>query len=199
MMQRDALTDETPAEQADDTQTGTGAPKPGPLGKAARMVGAAARSGWPGTVARLVLAAVWIVAGATKVSDLPSSVRAVNAYELLPHAAGSVVGAALPLVEIVLGGLLLVGLATRVASAVSATLLTAFIVGIAAAWARGLRIDCGCFGGGGALAAGADPGYAAEIGRDVALVALALLLVALPRTRLSLDRRLAGPGVAGPQ
>jgi uncharacterized membrane protein YphA (DoxX/SURF4 family) len=164
-----------------------------------RWLVAAARSGWPGTAARLVLAGVWIVAGGAKVSDLPASVRAVNAYELLPHAAGSVVGAALPLVEIVLGGLLLVGLATRVAAAVSATLLAAFIAGIAAAWARGLRIDCGCFGGGGALADGADPGYAAEIGRDAALVALALLLVALPYTRLSLDRRFVAPEVVDPR
>ena len=28
-----------------------------------------------------------------------------------------------------------------------------FLVGIISAWARGLTIDCGCFGGGGAIAA----------------------------------------------
>lgn len=191
-MQRDALSHESLPEQGSAEEPGTDTSTPRVRNRATARLAAVARSGWPGTAARLVLAGVWLAAGAAKVTDLPASVRAVNAYELLPHAAGSVVGAALPLVEIAVGGLLLAGLATRIAAAASAALLTAFIVGIAAAWARGLRIDCGCFGGGGALADGVDPGYATEIARDAALVALAVLLVALPRTRLSLDRRLLG-------
>ena len=31
--------------------------------------------------------------------------------------------------------------------------MVAFIIGISQAWARGLTIDCGCFGGGGAIGA----------------------------------------------
>ena len=66
----------------------------------------------------------------------------------------------LPFVEIALGVLLLIlGLATRLAAVVSAALLVVFIAGIASAWTRGLRIDCGCFGGGGDLAAGQGPSY----------------------------------------
>lgn len=145
---------------------------------------------WLGTLARLVLAGVWFVAGGAKVTDLAGSGRAVNAYRLMPFEVAEVVGAVLPFLELALGALLLVGLATRLAAAVSALLLTAFIAGVSSAWARGLSIDCGCFGGGGNLAAGQSPSYGVEIARDVAFLGLAVFLIIFARTRLSLDARL---------
>jgi uncharacterized membrane protein YphA (DoxX/SURF4 family) len=142
---------------------------------------------WLGLLARLLLAAVWLIAGGSKIGDLAGSGRAVAAYRLMPVEAARVVGAALPFVELALGVLLLVGLATRLAGAVSAALLAVFIVGIAAAWARGLSIDCGCFGGGGQLGPGQHPNYAPEILRDVGLLVVAAFLVIWPRTRLAID------------
>jgi uncharacterized membrane protein YphA (DoxX/SURF4 family) len=142
---------------------------------------------WLGTLARLGLAAVWLVAGGSKVGDLAGSGRAVAAFRLMPADAARLVGAALPFVEIALGVLLLLGLATRLAAAVSAALFAVYIVGIAAAWARGLSIDCGCFGGGGQLAPGQHPNYAPDILRDVGLLLVAGFLVVWPRTRLALD------------
>jgi hypothetical protein len=62
-----------------------------------------------------------------------------------------------------------------------------FIAGVTQAWARGLSIDCGCFGGGGAV----DPGetaYVAELLRDAGFLALAVWLVVRPRTYRSVDR-----------
>jgi uncharacterized membrane protein YphA (DoxX/SURF4 family) len=147
---------------------------------------------WLGTLFRLVLAGVWIAAGAAKVTDLAGSGRAVNAYQLMPFAVAQAIGAALPLVELVLGGLLLAGLATRVAAGASAALLGVFIAGISSAWARGLSIECGCFGGGGQLTAGQSPNYGPEILRDAALLLLAVFLVVFPATRFSLDARLLG-------
>ncbi len=146
---------------------------------------------WSGLAGRLLLAGVWLVAGGTKVSDLQGSVRAVHAYELLPYEASKVVGAALPFVEIADGLLLVAGFATRIAAAVSAALLAVFIGGISAAWARGLRIDCGCFGGGGELAANESPGYFWEIARDVALFGVAVYLVWRPVSRLAVDNLIA--------
>jgi hypothetical protein len=58
---------------------------------------------------------------------------------------------------------------------------------------RGLQIDCGCFGGGGALAEGERPRYGAEIARDVGLLALAGLVAWWPAGRFSIDRWIAGP------
>ncbi|SBT52745.1 MauE/DoxX family redox-associated membrane protein [Micromonospora auratinigra] len=147
---------------------------------------------WLGTAARLGLAAVWLIAGGAKVGDLAGSGRAVNAYQVMPYDLATVIGAALPFVELALGVLLLLGLATRLAAGVSTALLLVFIAGIASAWARGLAIDCGCFGSGGQLAAGRAPSYLPEILRDLGFLVMAGFLLIWPRTPFSVDGWLAG-------
>jgi uncharacterized membrane protein YphA (DoxX/SURF4 family) len=145
---------------------------------------------WVTTVARLVVAGVLIVAGWLKIGNPALSVRAVEAYELLPGSVATVVGHGLPILEIVIGVLLVVGLLTRAAGIVSALLMLAFVIGIAAAWARGLRIDCGCFGGGGQLAAGQEPEYPMEIARDFGIFLLAGWVALRPPGRFALDSAL---------
>ncbi|MBM0231426.1 DoxX family membrane protein [Micromonospora sp. STR1_7] len=147
---------------------------------------------WLGIAARLGLAAVWLIAGASKVGDLAASGRAVNAYQVLPYDVATAVGAALPFVELALGVLLLLGLATRLGAGVSAALLVVFVAGIASAWARGLSIDCGCFGSGGQLAEGQAPSYLPEILRDLGFLVLAGFLLIWPRTPVSVDGWLSG-------
>ena len=142
-----------------------------------------------GTLARLGLAAVWLVSGALKLADPGQTLIAVQAYDVLPDALEDVVAIALPLVELVLGLFLLAGLATRWAAGAALGLLLVLIAGIAQSWARGLSIDCGCFGGGGEVAAG-QTRYLAEILRDVLLIAAAAALAFGPRSRWSLDERL---------
>jgi len=144
-----------------------------------------------GTLARLGLAAVWLVSGLVKALDPLQTTVAVDAYDVLPSSGVAVVAALLPWVEIALGLLLLVGLGTRAVAALSGLLLLAFIAGVAQAWARGLSIDCGCFGGGGAVAPG-DTAYVQELLRDTGFMALAVWLMVRPRTLFALDTRLAG-------
>ena len=145
--------------------------------------------GWIGLAARLLVGGVWIVAGLLKLPDLPSSVRAVRAYQLLPEAVVPAVGYALPIVEVAVGILLVVGLLVRASAVVSAVLFLAFTIGISSAWARGLQIDCGCFGGGGYDANATDK-YPWEIARDLGLLFASLWLVWRPRSRWALDNRL---------
>lgn len=144
-----------------------------------------------GLLARLLLGAVLVYAGAVKVGSPLTAQRAVQAYEIFPMGVAGAIGLALPFVEIVLGVLLLVGLFTRPVAIVSTLLMLAFVVGIAQAWARGLTIDCGCFGGGG-FDADAREKYPREIARDVALLVASVWLVVRPASRLSLDHRLFG-------
>ena len=141
---------------------------------------------WGGLVARWVTGGVWIVAGALKITHPDASIAAVRAYQLLPSSIAEVVGIALPAVELVVGLALVLGVLTRGAAVVSALLFVAFIVGISSVWARGIEIDCGCFGGGGSRA-GATSSYPWEIARDTALLLASLLVVFLRRTRLALD------------
>jgi uncharacterized membrane protein YphA (DoxX/SURF4 family) len=142
---------------------------------------------WVSTGARLVLGGVFLVAGGIKVIDPQSSVAAVRAYKLLPNSLVTIVGWGLPFAEIALGLLLLAGVTTRVVAAVTAMLLIIFILAVVSAAARGLSIDCGCFGGGGEVAPG-QTAYGTELVRDVGLLLLALWLVWQPRSRLALDR-----------
>lgn len=144
-----------------------------------------------GLVLRLVLGVVLIVAGWLKVENLTESRAATRAYELMPNAVANFVGTLLPFAEIALGVLLVLGLLTRGSALLGGLLMVAFIIGVGSAWARGLTIDCGCFGGGGTVAAN-ETAYLQEILRDAALVLAAAWLVVRPRTLLSLDRALWG-------
>ena len=144
-----------------------------------------------GTLARLFLGIVLIWAGATKVGHPLTAQRAVQAYEIFPDGLANTIGLALPFLEIILGALLVLGLFTRPVAIVSTLLMVAFIIGIAQAWARGLTIDCGCFGGGGEIGA-TDTKYPLEIARDVAFALAGAWLWWRPRTLASLDRYLFG-------
>jgi uncharacterized membrane protein YphA (DoxX/SURF4 family) len=162
-------------------------PAPAPAGTG-RAGGAWERAApWLATAARLLLAVVWAWAALSKIVDPDASVRAVRAYRILPEGLAELVGWGLPFLELGLAVLLAAGLATRLAAVVSAALLLAFMVGIAAAWARGLRIDCGCFGGGGDDPTAGAATYARELARDAGLLAVSVLLAVWPRSRLALD------------
>lgn len=147
---------------------------------------------WLATVARLVLGGTFVVAGILKLPDPAAAVRAVRAYRLLPEALVGPVAFGLPMIEIVVGLALVAGVFVRTAALASAVLLVVFIVSVGSVWARGLQIDCGCFGKGGAVAAG-DTAYPAEIGRDVGLLIVALALARWPRSRFALETVFAGP------
>jgi uncharacterized membrane protein YphA (DoxX/SURF4 family) len=144
-----------------------------------------------GTLARLFLGVVLIWAGASKVGHPLTAQRAVQAYEIFPDALANTIGLALPFLEIILGVLLVLGLFTRPVAIVSTLLMVAFIIGIAQAWARGLTIDCGCFGGGGEIGAKSTT-YPLDIARDTAFALAGAWLWWRPRTLASLDRYLFG-------
>jgi uncharacterized membrane protein YphA (DoxX/SURF4 family) len=152
---------------------------------------------WVGVLARLLVGGVWLYAGALKLPHPDTSVSAVRAYQLLPTGLADTVGHVLPMLEIVVGGCLVLGLLVRFTGALSALMQLAFIIGIVSVWSRGIAINCGCFGNG-----GADPDafnkYPWEIARDTGLLALSLLLVWRPRTPLAVDGLLFRPFPAEP-
>jgi uncharacterized membrane protein YphA (DoxX/SURF4 family) len=154
-----------------------------------------------GLLARFGLAAVLLISGALKAIDPAQTRIAVRAYDMLPAALTGPVAHGLPLLELALGTLLVAGAFTRWTAAVSAALLVVLVFAVAQAWARGLSIDCGCFGGGGVVTEG-DTRYLQETARDVGLLVAALWLVVRPGSALGVDRWLhaapqAGDGTGG--
>jgi len=144
---------------------------------------------WIGLAARLIVGGVDLAAGLAKFPDPAGNVRQVRAFQILPEAVVPAVGHALPTVEIIIGAALILGLLTRSFAVLGGLFFVAFIIGIAAAWARGLEINCGCFGSHG-VPANPQRQYAIDIARDVGLLLCCLWLVVLPRTRFALDHLL---------
>lgn len=147
-----------------------------------------------GLLARFGLAAVFLTSGILKATDPRTTVVAVRGYDVFPESLVVIIAGVLPYLEIALGVLLVLGLATRLAAVLCAILLVGFIAGVISAAARGLSIDCGCFGGGGDVEAG-QTAYTAEILRDVGLLVLAGLLIVRPGTPASVDRLVHGRSV----
>jgi len=142
---------------------------------------------WLTLLSRLILGGVLFAAGALKIGNLQKSAMAVRAYEMLPVELANFLGYVLPWIEIGIGLLLIVGASVKICGLLGAFTMLAFIIAIAQAWARGLSIDCGCFGGGGTI----DPEetkYLSEIIRDIGLLAMGVFLYYFPKGKLSLDR-----------
>ena len=111
----------------------------------------------------------------------------VRAYEVLPIDIANFFGYVLPWFEIGVGALLILGVAVRISALLGGATMLIFILAISQAWARGLSIDCGCFGGGGAI----DPSqtkYLEEILRDFGLLLMAIYLYRFPSGRFALDK-----------
>ncbi|MCX6442900.1 MAG: DoxX family membrane protein [Actinobacteria bacterium] len=143
-------------------------------------------------LARLLLGGVLLVAGGLKVTKPMDSANAVAAYKLLPTNVAHLFGYALPWLEVALAVLLIVGILIRPAALIGGFIMVVFTAAIASAWARGLLIDCGCFGGGGeidpSLAAQVHRTYFIEIMRDLGLALAAVYLYFFPYGKLSIEK-----------
>jgi uncharacterized membrane protein YphA (DoxX/SURF4 family) len=142
---------------------------------------------WVGLAIRLVAAGIWLVAGVAKALDFTAFQQQISAYDVLPGGLVTPVGYLLPLGEIALGGYLLLGVLVRPAAVVSTVLMAVFIAAQAQAWARGLVIDCGCFGTTDLQRVGAG-----TIARDLLLAVPAAILAVRPARHLSVDQAFLG-------
>ena len=138
-------------------------------------------------IIRIILGGVLVVAGGLKITEPSQAARAAQAYQILPFDLAGLVGMMLPIAEVSIGILLLLGLYTRFASAATSVLMLVFTAAIISAWVRGISIDCGCFGGGGEAQPDAMAKYPYEIARDLILAAMAAWLAVRPASKYSID------------
>jgi uncharacterized membrane protein YphA (DoxX/SURF4 family) len=142
---------------------------------------------WLTLLARLGLGGVLLAAGGLKIENLQKSAMSVRAYEMLPVGLANFLGFVLPWIEIGMGLLLIVGVAVSIVGLLGALTMLAFVVAIAQAWARGLSIDCGCFGGGGEIAP-EETKYLSTILRDIGFLLLGVYLYYFPKGKFGLDK-----------
>ncbi len=133
-------------------------------------------------ISRFGLAFIWIFAGFEKSTDPVGTQQSVEGYDIFSPTWAQWIAQVIGPLEIAGGVVLLLGIFLRQAGKVSAVVLLLFIVGIAQAWARGLSIDCGCFG----ASATGHMDYLWTILRDILFIAMSLICVIRPYRRFAL-------------
>lgn len=124
---------------------------------------------WTDWLIRLVLGGVFIYSGAIKIADPAAFALAIENYQLLPAGLIDPLAYWLPWLELVCGAGLIVGPFKRGAAVLISGQLLVFVAALAFNIWRGLDVDCGCFGSGGATT---HPTLA--IWRDLAFLCLAV-------------------------
>lgn len=142
---------------------------------------------WVGLAVRLTAAGIWLAAGISKVVELETFRAQVAKYDVLPHALVRPFAYVLPFLELGIGVYLALGLFVRAAAAVACVLMVLFVIAQAQAWARGLVLDCGCFGS----IAQQQVGFWSIV-RDAALGIPSVIVLLWPPRRLSVDAALLG-------
>lgn len=126
---------------------------------------------WSKTAIRLLLGGLFICAGTLKALAPGAFLKDIANYQILPQTVAFLVALYLPYLEILCGMSLLLKRFYLGALGLLGGLMLVFIVALISAWARGLNIECGCFGSGG------EPlPYSLTLARDVALLTALLFL-----------------------
>ena len=120
----------------------------------------------------LGLAVVFIYAGVEKMGDSLQFADSIAAFGILPAASVSLVALSLPPFEIACGLLLLWPSTRRVGALAIALISVVFFSALLSALARGLTLDCGCFG----VGAPSRPRMWVELGLNVVLAGGSLLI-----------------------
>jgi uncharacterized membrane protein YphA (DoxX/SURF4 family) len=98
-----------------------------------------------GLAARIVLGGVFIYASLDKIRNPELFAEAVYNYQLSPEVAVNLVALWLPWLELLSGGLLLLGVWVRGSTLILSGLMVVFLTALGINLARGLDIHCGCF------------------------------------------------------
>jgi len=85
---------------------------------------------WLGAVIRLLLGVVWLWASLHKLHDPRAFVQTVRAYDATPEWLSKAIGYGLPVLELAIAVMLILGVAVRMAAATSVVLFVVFLKGM---------------------------------------------------------------------
>ena len=129
-------------------------------------------------VAQIGIALVFLAAALGKIADPAAFARQISHFRLLPFGLENLLAIMLPWIELLAALALLLRYRPRAGAVVTAGLMGLFVFVVAAAVARGLDIECGCFGTSDASRVGT-----AKLIENVGLLALALIASLKPAER----------------
>ena len=132
---------------------------------------------------RLALAGVFLAAAAPKIADPLAFATAIANYRVFPDGLLHVIATVVPALELVGALAVLTGWRLRGGAMLLGGLLLAFTVLLAASLARGLDLDCGCFG----RAEQVEPIGPLHLLRNTALLALVAILLVVTRRAAVVD------------
>lgn len=138
-------------------------------------------------LARIIVGGTLLAAGALKLGHFDALASTIASYRI-PYIAPAViapVSVAIPLIEVLLGAYLLIGLYTRLIGALALCEFAIFAAAVASVVIRGIPASCGCFGPG-----DTRPASWVEVARDIGLALLAALIVWRGPGVLALDQRI---------
>lgn len=133
--------------------------------------------------ARFIMAFVWISAGWAKIGQHMTVTQTIMAYQIFTPEWSDMLARIIGPLEIAGGLFLLLGIRIREAGWVSIVVLSLFIIGLSSAYARGLDIDCGCFG---AAGDSSSSDIVFTIVRDIVFVGITLFMIRFPFKKYSL-------------
>ena len=145
---------------------------PGIHGKQAMIPRSNSFSDYAVVALSLGLAAVFIYAGVEKMGDTLQFADSIAAFGILPAAFISLLALSLPPFEIACSLLLLWPSTRRVGALAIGLISVVFFSALLSALARGLTLDCGCFG----VGAPSRPRMWIELGLNVVLAGGSLLI-----------------------
>jgi len=133
---------------------------------------------------RILLGIVFIFAAISKASEPEGFARAITNYKLLPLFSINILAIVLPWIELCTAVLLIFGISVKENSTILSGLLIVFIIAIIISLARGLNIDCGCFGTVGGTKVGVQ-----KILENFGLLLCGLILIKFDSNFFSLSRQ----------
>ena len=95
---------------------------------------------------RIIVGGAFILAGVLKIAGPAQFAVAVSNYRLVPHQLINLVAIVVPWIEVVAGLCVLAGFWLRSGALIVTAITAIFFFVITSALARGLDIECGCFG-----------------------------------------------------
>ena len=108
------------------------------------MINYAQRSGIA-LLCRIILGVILIYASIDKIVHPAEFAKAIGNYNVLPFGLENLLGIVLPILELLVGTCLVLGIMLDGSAVIAAGMMVVFIIALSQALFRGIDINCGCF------------------------------------------------------